>query len=91
MQSRREMPLPFIDGLKDDDTKTYLRQFTEQVSDQFRRMHDDINLGLGSYKVGTAVPATSDLERGQIQFYTSGGTNYLAVRITNNIRKVALT
>ena len=87
MQSVRQLPLPFI---PDDDEHKVLKDVVETVRQAHERMYDDIRLGLGSYKVDTAIPATDDLEIGQPAFYASGGTNYICTRITNQIYKVAL-
>ena len=91
MKHSNQTFLPTVPDMEDKQAQRYLVELRKAIERMSLNVFADLSLGSSRFQVLSAAAPLSSLDKGQMKFVTSGGSDYLFVRLSTVTRLATLS
>lgn len=92
IKTRPTIKLPPIPPQIDNkEVRIYLEKVDIAIRHFVKAVYDDLSNGRVQHRAYTTVPTTSDVEKGEVVFYSSGSTYRLYANIAGTMKYITMS
>jgi len=92
IKTRPTIKLPPIPPQIDNrEVRKYLERLDVAVKHFVKAVYDDLSNGRVQHRAYTTIPTTSDVEEGEVVFYSSGSTYRFYANVAGSMQYITMT
>lgn len=82
---------PIPPQIDNEEVRKYLERVDIAIRQFVKGIYDDLSNGRVQHRAYTTIPTTSDVEQGEIVFYSSGSTYRLYANVAGTMKYITMT